>query len=345
MPSLSQEDRKKKLKLFGKKPISLLKNLFKDAMKTLKMTAETWKKLAQFAEMTKESSWEEAAEKLAIPRAQARRLMVTLQDSQKELMALTGETTDVYQAWNWTHWCQLTQVLEQLAEDATSTEVKKLVVPLLKEQRLHPAYPVYVQLRQRWQEMNLQETPHLVTEGDDFTEHKINIIESCLLSGETVLVEWQGTRILNLIPCRLAYLEGELSLIAEETHDHGLLSLRLSEIQNIKRSERRKDPRATHHEITEFISALRAMSDNETRLVLKIKNPDQFKLIPDHQFLGKPCLVTNPEGDLIWAAWVEPSDQIFAWLMAMEDHAEILEPSELILDYAAYCEENRRKMA
>jgi hypothetical protein len=121
--------------------------------------------------------------------------------------------------------------------------------------------------------------------------------------------------------------------------------LRLSEVQNIKRAGKIKAARANFHDVADFIRALRAMADNETRLVLKIKNPERFQLMPDYQFLGKPCLITNPEGDLIWAAWVEPGEEIFEWLMQMENYVEILEPSEFILDYAAYCEEKERKMA
>ena len=138
---------------------------------------------------------------------------------------------------------------------------------------------------------------------------------------------------------------GELALIAEETHDHGLVALGLSEVKNIKSAEKIKSPRASLHEVAEFITALRSMAETDTRLVLKIKNPEEFNLLPEYQFLGKPCLITNPEGDLIWAAWVEPCDELYEWLTTMDEHVEILEPSEFVLDYAVYCEEKLRKMA
>lgn len=313
-------------------------------MKPLKLNADAFQKLAQFTEMIKENSWEEVASKLSIPLPQARKLMVTLNDSQHELMAQTGEVDDVFQVWNWAYWCQLTHALEHMVQEATP-EMKSMIVPILKQQRQHPAYPVYVQLRQRWQEIEAAAGPHLVGSVDEFTEHKIRLIEECLLEKETILIECTTGKLMTLIPCKLAYLEGELSLVAEETHDHGLLSLRLSEVQNIKRAGKIKAARANIHDVADFIRALRAMADNETRLVLKIKNPERFQLMPDYQFLGKPCLITNPEGDLIWAAWVEPGEEIFEWLMQMENYVEILEPSEFILDYAAYCEEKERKMA
>jgi hypothetical protein len=219
------------------------------------------------------------------------------------------------------------------------------VIPLLKQQRQHPAYPVYVQLRQRWQELARKRGPQLVTPLDDFSEHKVRLVEVALMEGNSLIVECSTGKLCSLIPCKLTFLEGALCLIAEETHDHGLVSLELAEIKNIKSGGKVKSPRATHHEIAEFITALRSMAETETRLVLKIKNPDQFELLPEYQFLGKPCLITNPEGDLIWAAWVEPCDELFEWLTTMDEHVEILEPSEFVLDYAVYCEEKLRKMA
>lgn len=306
--------------------------------KSLKVDASMWKKLGLLAKNDSNTPWEKLAQEMGIPQDEARHLMVALKDAQQELEVHTGESDEVFQVWDIAQWCQLTQLLEEMSS-------RPEVIPLLKQQRQHPAYPVYVQLRQRWQEMSRKQGPQLVTVEDEFTAHKIRLIEEALMEKNTLLVECSTGKLWSLIPCKITYLEGELSLIAEETHDHSLMSLELGEIKNIKSAEKIKSPRAGLHEVAEFIRALRSMSEAETRLVLKIKNPDQFTLMPDYQFLGKPCLITNPEGDLIWAAWVEPCDELFEWLMSMDEHVEILEPSEFVLDYAVYCEEKMRKMA
>jgi hypothetical protein len=313
--------------------------------KSLKIDASVWKKLGQLAQGESGVPWEKLAQELEIPQDEARHLIVSLKDAQQELHAHTGESEEVFQVWDLVQWCQLTQVLEELVARVEVHDLRPLVIPLLKQQRQHPAYPVYVQLRQRWQEMCHKRGPQLVTPQDEFKNHKVRLVEVALLEKNTLVVECMNGKLWSLIPCKLTYLEGELALIAEETHDHGLVSLDLSEIKNIKSAEKIKSPRASLHEVAEFITALRSMAESDTRLVLKIKNPEEFNLLPEYQFLGKPCLITNPEGDLIWAAWVEPCDELFEWLTTMDEHVEILEPSEFVLDYAVYCEEKLRKMA
>ncbi len=314
-------------------------------VKSLKSQAIMWTQLTEFADLDPKSNWQEKAQEAQIPLAMARSLMVSIQEAKQELIRQTGHDQEVFQAWDWAQWCRMTHVMETLASENLSSPLKQMLIPLLKEQRLHPAYPVYLQLRQKWIECEEQvlspETPEL----DVFGQHKIHLIEECLLDQSTLLIETPTKKVMTLIPCKIAFLEGELSLVAEETHDHGLLALPLSEIVNIKKADKIKSSRASSHEIAEFISALREMSDNETRLVLKIKDPQNNKLLPDYHFLGKPYLVTNPDGDLIWAAWVEPSDELFDWLYEMRHKVEILEPGELVLDFAAFCEEKERKIA
>lgn len=313
-------------------------------VKSLKSQAIMWTQLTEFADMDPESNWQEKAQEAQIPLPLARSLMVSIQEAKQELLRQTGHDQEVFQAWDWAQWCRMTHVMETMVSQELSAPLKQMLIPLLKEQRLHPAYPVYLQLRQKWMECEEQALPDQMM-SDDFTQHKINLIEECLLDHSTLLLETPTKKIMSLIPCKIAFLEGELSLVAEATHEHGLMALPLKEIINIKKSEKVKSARASSHEIAEFISALREMSETETRLVLKIKDPHQNKLLPDYQFLGKPYLVTNPDGDLIWAAWVEPSQELFDWLYEMRHTVEILEPGELVLDFAAFCEEKERKVA
>lgn len=104
-------------------------------------------------------------------------------------------------------------------------------------------------------------------------------------------------------------------------------------------------PKVTTFEVEEFITAIRAMNERETRLVLKIHDPQSTNLFPDHHFLGKPCMITNPNGDLIWAAYVEPCDALYEWLMTLGKNVEILDPIKFKEEYLIYCEEKLRKIA
>lgn len=312
--------------------------------KVLKSQAILWNKLAHFAHLGPESDWQKRAQEVSLPTPLARKLMVAMQEAKQDLVHQTGHDSEVFQVWDCAQWCSMTYLMETLISEDLAPHMKEIIIPLLKEQRMHPAYPVYLQLRQKWQESEEQDyTIHSVG-LEDFNQYKVGVIEECLLDQSTVLVE-ANHKVMNIIPCKIAFLEGELSLVGEETHDHGLISLPLSEMVNIKKSDKIKSARASSHEISEFITALREMTETETRLVLKIKDPQNYKIIPDYHFLGKPYLVTNAEGDLIWAAWVEPCDELFDWLYEMKNKVEILEPGELVLDFAAYCEDKERKIA
>ena len=103
-------------------------------------------------------------------------------------------------------------------------------------------------------------------------------------------------------PCRVLHLEGKLSVVAEDSRDHCLSIISLSEVHSLTPIQTAGAPKVSGFEVEEFISAVRAMNEKETRLILKIHEPGSLNLFPDHHFLGKPCMVTNPNGDLIWTA-------------------------------------------
>jgi predicted DNA-binding transcriptional regulator YafY len=149
----------------------------------------------------------------------------------------------------------------------------------------------------------------------------------------------------SLFPCKVIHLEGKLSMIAEDIHDHCLIVMALDEIVKLNFLESTSGPRVTAFELEEFINAIRSMNEKETRLILKIHDPQSVNLFPDHHFLGKPCMITNPNGDLIWAAYVEPCDDLFEWLLTLGSNVEILDPGRFKDEFLSYCEEKLRKIA
>ena len=146
-------------------------------------------------------------------------------------------------------------------------------------------------------------------------------------------------------PCRVLHLEGQLSLIAEDSQDHCLLVVPLKDVTYHEVLTSTKAPSVSVFEIEEFITALRSMNEKETRLILKIHDPQSTNLFPEHHFLGKPCMITNPNGDLIWAAYVEPCEALYEWLMTLGKKVEILDPVKFKEEYLTYCEEKLRKIA
>jgi hypothetical protein len=56
-------------------------------------------------------------------------------------------------------------------------------------------------------------------------------------------------------------------------------------------------------------------------------------------------MITNPNGDLIWAAYVEPCEALYDWLITLGKRVEILDPIKFKDEYLTYCEEKLRKIA
>lgn len=146
-------------------------------------------------------------------------------------------------------------------------------------------------------------------------------------------------------PCRVLHLEGYLSLIAEDSQDHCLTVIPLKDVRELHTVATTKEPKVAPFEVEEFITAIRSMNEKETRLILKIHDPGSTNLFPDHHFLGKPCMITNPNGDLIWAAYVEPCEALYDWLVTLGTKVEILDPVKFKDEYLMYCEEKLRKIA
>lgn len=149
----------------------------------------------------------------------------------------------------------------------------------------------------------------------------------------------------QVYPWKVIHLEGQLSVIAEDMQDHCLLVVPVNELEELWEVSSTSKSRVSSFEVDEFIAAVRSMSEKETRLILKIHDPQNVNLFPEHHFLGKPCMITNPNGDLIWAAYVEPCEDLYEWLLSLKSNVEILDPSKFKDEFLMYCEEKLRKVA
>jgi len=182
-------------------------------------------------------------------------------------------------------------------------------------------------------------------ELSDVQQTMVKEIEAIIQDKKLLILNTAEGKSLSLFPCRILHLEGQLSLVAEDTQDHCLSIITMKEITSFEGVTTSGYPKVMPFEIEEFITAIRAMNERETRLILKIHDPQSTNLFPDHHFLGKPCMVTNPNGDLIWAAYVEPCEALYEWLMTLGKKVEILDPVNFRQEYLDYCEEKLRKIA
>jgi predicted DNA-binding transcriptional regulator YafY len=228
--------------------------------------------------------------------------------------------------------------LHQLLSSTKASEFTKNTGLASLRNKLNESGPIKVVMEllsqlQEW-DLELSETQQeLVRELDMAVEHK-----------KLVKIESKG-KSYNVFPAKVLHLEGKLSLIAEESQDHCLVVISIAELSKLTLIETSSQPKVAAFEVEEFIAAIRAMNEKETRLILKIHDPQSVNLFPDHHFLGKPCMVTNPAGDLIWAAYVEPCDDLFEWLITLGNNVEILDPLRFREDFLSYCGEKVRKIA
>lgn len=179
----------------------------------------------------------------------------------------------------------------------------------------------------------------------DRQQELVELLDQMILEKKAASIETLGDKTYSIFPCKVLHLEGQLSLIAEDVHDHCLSVIGLQELVQVEPLPLAHSSKVSSYEIEEFIAAIRSMNEKETRLILKIHEPHMVNLFPDHHFLGKPCMVTNPNGDLIWAAYVEPCEALYEWLLTLGTKVEILDPGHFKQEYLSYCEEKVRKIA
>ena len=167
----------------------------------------------------------------------------------------------------------------------------------------------------------------------------VKAVETAVIDKTIVGVFLKNTSALDIYPHRIVFLEERLSLIGEELEGKNLISFAIDEIEDIRlRDLKQYIPNFSQIEVDDFISALRAVSGNEKRLILKILNSENVNLSPNYHYFGSPYLTTNSEGDLIWAASVEISDDLFEWLYAMKDYVEIIENGDIQNEFEEYKE-------
>jgi len=182
-------------------------------------------------------------------------------------------------------------------------------------------------------------------ELSDVQQMMVKDLESAIHDKQLISLITKDEKTYNLHPCKVLHLEGHLSLIAEDSQDHCLVVVPMKDVKEFKCVSSTSVSKVSPFEVEEFIQAIRSMNEKETRLILKIHDPQSTNLFPDHHFLGKPCMITNPNGDLIWAAYVEPCEALFEWLMTLGKNVEILDPIKFKQEYLDYCEEKLRKVA
>ena len=177
-----------------------------------------------------------------------------------------------------------------------------------------------------------------------FVEGLLELIEGAATNGVPVRIFLRDDRHIDVYPKKIVFLEGGHSFVCEEIFNKSLVSFDLKEVRKIDplSLDEQYEPNFSQFEVDDFIEAVRSVSGNEERVVLKIMDSAQVDLSPEYHYFGNPYLTTNIEGDLIWAASVEASDPFFEWIASMGDNVRILDNPKIEKLYHEYLERNKR---
>lgn len=175
---------------------------------------------------------------------------------------------------------------------------------------------------------------------DEFQRQRVGEIEECLNSKSVMLVSFfEESKVMDIFPHRLVYIDGRLSMVGEDYEDRCLVYFETDQVKRIVLDESREyRANYTHHEVNDFISAVRSMSGKESRLILKVSGQDKVDFSPKYHFFANPYLTQNEDGHTIWAGTVEASEELLEWLWGFRHHLEIIDPQNIKKAFVDYCE-------
>lgn len=179
---------------------------------------------------------------------------------------------------------------------------------------------------------------------DSIVDHTISQLENAIANSYLVSVTTAKKKLI-LYPRKIVYCESSLALIAEAVSDGSLSYLSMDEVLSVEPEDSHWSPLYASFEVDDFISSIRLISENTMRLVLKIQSQENFEAQLPYQFFENPYLVTNKDGQLIWAATIEPTDEIYSWVFQLGQDVEILDPVQFKKGYLEFCERKLKKVA
>lgn len=166
------------------------------------------------------------------------------------------------------------------------------------------------------------------------------VLEEIIQSKKVAELTLEGGKTVDVYPHKLVHLDGTLNVVGEDVGDGCLLHLTLDSVQSVY--ERELEDYSLKYsliEINDFIQAMRTVSGSEERLVLKIQDREDCQFETGYHFMADPYITSNMDGELIWAASVEVSDELYEWLYQLGEKIEILDPSSIKDGYEEFCQQ------
>jgi predicted DNA-binding transcriptional regulator YafY len=231
--------------------------------------------------------------------------------------------------------------LSELENEAYFSSIKNKLLALEDKNKSHDLFPALESLESKVQAFK----PQPLNNDGVLANELISFIEEAIIDKELININLKSSKNMKLYPRKIVFLDNELSLVGEGVEDNCLLNISLSEVHSVYEDEQEWKPHFSSMEIDDFIASIRAITENEIRLVLKVFEREKFNTDLKHHHFGNQCMFTNPEGDHIWAATIEPNEEILSWLSELGQDVEVLDPVSVKRDLLRYCEDKLKKIA
>lgn len=171
------------------------------------------------------------------------------------------------------------------------------------------------------------------------TEETALTLERAIVHRNPIKILCKDQREFRLLPFKLMMLDGDMTLIGENIILGEACDISLSQISYVEEKTYTYKPLLTKIELEDYIHSLRSIKETEVRLILKVDSSVKWEESLPYQHFGNPCMIKKGKEHMIWAASVEPSEEIFEWINQMGNGVEIIDPSAFKRIYLRYCED------
>lgn len=315
--------------------------------------ARFWEIIKYLVQLDHKKNFEEICNDLNISGRQLNSFVTFLKEVNYELDHYTdGETKqlcppnekpNIKLEFNILEWLQFQAHFPMLSASEGKPYHEEFVAKLSDVEQEYSQHDLFTPMETLDGIMQMQ-TPQVVEGGKLPKNEIIAFIEESIIESDVLNIQ-MGEKNFLIYPRKIVVLDGELNLIAEGLNDKCLMNITIESIGQAFEEDMEWTPQFSKIEIEDFVSSIRAISENEVRLVLKVYNREHFDNGVPHHHFGKPCMFTNPEGDFIWAASIEPSEDIHEWLSELGTDIEILDPIDFKKEFLNYCEGKLKKLA
>lgn len=259
------------------------------------------------------------------------------------------KTSKVTIEFNLLEWLQFQACFPKISECDGEPYYKEVKELLCKAERAHSNMDIFGPAEKLESVLDAETSQTSVIEGvfeQATVAHGMpSFLEESIVDEAGLNLTFHDGQSLTVLPRKVVFLDGHLSLIGETSRDGCLTCLAIHEISGASESSEPLYKKFSRKEIEDFISSLRAVGENEIRLVLKVCSRARFDANVKRQHFANQCMVTNPMGDYIWAASIEPSDDVYAWVESLGSDVEILDPVSFKKGFLEYCEAKLKKLA